>query len=161
MNNVRRLLAVASAAALAGCGSATDSITFKAPSNFTTAASVGPFMQMWTGPQHSALMLMALPTKIDLDKAVTSSDIKDATIQKQATIQICGNQPAVYVSMIGQRETIGSAAPGGAEQKRQIDFLATNANGKTYMAMYMRPVGTPVDTAAEAAIRDICPNKNS
>ena len=160
MKNALWLAALASLAMLAACGSATDSITFKAPSNFTTAASVGPFMQMWTGPQRSALMLMALPTKIDLDKAVTSSDIKDATIEKESTIQICGNQPAVFVSMIGQREAVGSASPGGAEQKRQIDFLATNANGKTYMAMYMRPVGTPADAGAENAIHDVCA-KNS
>lgn len=156
MKSVCRIVVLAVAAVLAGCGSATDSTTFKAPANFTAAASVGPFMQMWKGPQESALMLMALPTKIDLDKAVTSSDIKDAQIKKETTISICANQPAVYVSMIGEHEAFGSPSPGGAVQKRQIDFLATNTNGKTYMAMYIRPLGTPEDPGAESAIHDVC-----
>lgn len=156
MKKDRWLVVCAFAATLAGCGSATDSITFKAPVNYTVAASVGPFMQMWRGPQQSALMLMALPTKIDLDKAVTTADIKGASVEKESKIQICGNQPAIYVSMIGERETFVSAAPGGAQQKRQIDFLATNVNDKTYMTMYIRPVGTPADPSAESAIHDVC-----
>lgn len=156
MKNARWLVVCVLTAVLAGCGSATDSITFKPPANYTVAASVGPFMQMWKGPQQSALMLMALPTKIDLAKAVSSSDIKGAEIEKESTIAICGNQPAIYVSMIGEREAFGSAAPSGAAQKRQIDFLATNVNDKTYMAMYIRPVGTPSDPAAEGAIHNIC-----
>lgn len=156
MKHDRWLVACALTAILAGCGSATDSITFKAPANYTMAASVGPFMQMWKGPQQSALMLMALPTKIDLDKAVTTSDIKGAQVEKESTIQICGNQSAIYVSMIGEREELGSASPGGAQQKRQIDFLATNVNGKTYMAMYIRPVGAPSDAGAQSAIHNVC-----
>jgi hypothetical protein len=161
MKNARLLFVCAFAAVLAGCGSATDSITFKPPANYTMAASVGPFMQMWKGPQQSALMLMALPTKIDLAKAVSSSDIKGAEIEKESTIAICGNQPAYYVSMIGDREEFGSAAPSGAAEKRQIDFLATNVNGKTYMAMYIRPVGAPADAGAEDAIHNVCTSKSA
>ena len=160
MKNARWLVVCALAAMLAGCGSASDSISFKAPANYAVAASVGPFMQMWKGPQHSALMLMALPTKIDLENAVNSADIKGAKIEKESTIAICGNQPAIYVSLIGEREAFGSAAPGGEAEKRQIDFLATNVNDKTYMAMYIRPVGTPADSGAEGAIHNIC-SKNS
>ncbi|MGA7572321.1 MAG: hypothetical protein WBG27_01390 [Candidatus Aquilonibacter sp.] len=161
MKNARWLVVCVLTAVLAGCGSATDSITFKPPANYTVAASVGPFMQMWKGPQQSALMLMALPTKIDLAKAVSSSDIKGAQIEKESTIAICGDQPAYYVSMIGDREEFGSAGPAGAAEKRQIDFLATNVNDKTYMAMYIRPVGTPADAGAEAAIHNVCANKSS
>ena len=160
MKNARWLVVCALAALLADCGSATDSISFKAPANYTVAASVGPFMQMWKGPAQSALILMALPTKIDLDKAVTTADIKGAQVEKESTIRICGNQSAIYVSVIGEHETFGSSAPGGTEQKRQIDFLATNVNDKTYMAMYIRPVGTPADGGAEAAIHNVC-TKNS
>jgi hypothetical protein len=119
-------------------------------------------MQLWKGPNETALMLMALPTQVDLNKAVTSTDIKDAEVQKTSKVQICGDQPAIYVSMIGTESTsfTGSSAPSGTsatEEKHQIDLLATNARGKTYMAMYIRPVGTPADPAAEGAIHNVCP----
>jgi hypothetical protein len=156
MNARRWFAGLVSLAALAGCGSATDAVTFKAPAGFTSAFSVGPFMQLWTGPQDSALMLMALPKKVDLNQAINSSSVRDAQIEKQAAVKICGNQPALYISMIGtSHTTIGSPAP--AAHKSQIDMIATEVNDKTYMAMYMRPVGAPADAAAETAIHDVCP----
>ncbi|HTU69418.1 MAG TPA: hypothetical protein VMF11_03775 [Candidatus Baltobacteraceae bacterium] len=158
MNLHRCFSGAAAIAVLASCGSAGEALTFKAPAGYTSVMSLGPFMQMWRGPNQGVLMLMAMPTEIDLDKAVSSSDVRDAEIQKKATIRICGGgQQAVYVSMIGERDVLGSPAPGSNAEKRQIDFLATNANGKTYMAMYMRPLGTPQDPAAEGAIHEICP----
>ena len=141
--------------ALDGCGSATDAVTFKAPANYASAAQLGPFMQIWKGPRDNSLMLMALPTKVDLDKAMTSSNVKDAHVLKQSSIQICGNQPAYVVSMIGSGESLGSS-PGVTREKRQVDLLATDVGGKTYMAIYARPVGTPADSAAEDAIRNVC-----
>jgi hypothetical protein len=143
---------------LTGCGSATDAVTFKAPANYTAAAQIGPFMQLWRGPNHNSLALMAFPAKIDLDKATTNSDIKNAQVVKHSTIQICGNQSAYYVSMIGEHDVPGTASPGAAstEEKRQIDLLATDVGGKTYMAMYIRPIGTAADDAAEDAIRNVC-----
>jgi len=146
------LAVLACASTLAGCGSATDAVTFKAPANYTSAAQIGPFMQLWKGPQDNSLALMAFPAKIDLDKATTGSDIKNAQVIKHAMIRICGDQQAYYVSMIGEHADSG-AAPG---QKRLIDVLATDVNGKTYLAMYIRPVGTSADTAAEDAIRNVC-----
>ena len=151
------VLAVSACAfALTGCGSASDAVTFKAPASYASAAQIGPFMQVWRGPQQSSLALMAFPGKIDLDKAMTSSNVKDAQVLKQSTIQICGNQPAYYVSMIGNGEAFGTSSPGVTNEKRQVDLLVTDVGGKTYMAMYVRLVGTSADPAAEDAIRNVC-----
>ncbi len=150
------ITAFACAFALAGCGSASDAVTFKPPADYASAAQIGPFMQVWRGPQRGALVLMALPTKVDLDKAMTSSNIKDAQVLKQSSIQICGNQPAYYVSMIGNGETF-SASPGVTVEKRQVELIATDVSGKTYMAIYVRPIGSPADSAAEGSIRNVCP----
>lgn len=143
---------------ITGCGSATDAVTFKAPANYTSAAQIGPFMQLWRGPNHNSLALMAFPAKIDLDKATTNSNIKNAQVVKQSTIRICGSQTAYYVSMIGNEATAGAgtSSPGAADEKRQIDLLATDVDGKTYMAMYIRPLGTTADKAAEDAIHNVC-----
>jgi hypothetical protein len=150
------LAACACAFALAGCGSATDAVTFKPPANYASAAQVGPFMQLWRGPQHSSLMLIAFPTKIDLDKAMTGSNFKDAQVIKQSSLQICGNQAGYYVSMIGSGDSLATSSPGIRMEKHQVDLIATDAGGKTYMAMYVRPVGSPADTGAEDAIRNVC-----
>ena len=158
--SMARLLPLAAvvtfACALAGCGSATDAVTFKPPANYASAAQLGPFMHLWRGPQRSALVLMAFPTKIDFDEAITSSNVKDARVLKQSSIRICGNQPAYYASMIGEGDSFGTATPGVTVEKRQVDLLMTDVGGRTYMAMYVRPVGTPEDTAAEDAIRNVC-----
>ncbi|MGD0966845.1 MAG: hypothetical protein ABR949_01055 [Candidatus Aquilonibacter sp.] len=147
----------ACAFALAGCGSATDAVTFKPPASYASAAQVGPFMQLWRGPLHSSLMLIAFPTKIDLDKAMTGSNFKDAQVIKQSSLQICGDQPAYYVSMIGTGDSLAtSSSPGIRMEKHQVDLIATDAGGKTYMAMYVRPVGSAADAAAEDAIRNVC-----
>jgi hypothetical protein len=157
MNVQRTIGAFAVIGALAGCGSATDAVTFKPPPGFTPSVSVGPFMQAWSGPNKSMMMLMAMPTKMDLQKTISSSTVSNARIQKQSTIDICGNQPALYAQMIGNRQGSESPAAGAKDQKEQIEFLATNANGKTYMAMYLRPLGTPLDSKAEAALHNVCP----
>ncbi|HTC31201.1 MAG TPA: hypothetical protein VK702_10765 [Candidatus Acidoferrum sp.] len=156
MRRLATFLICACAFALAGCGSATDAVTFKPPANYASAAQIGPFMQLWRGPQHSSMMLMAFPTKIDLDKAMTGSNFKDAQVLKQSSLQICGNQPAYYVSMIGTGDSLGSSSPGIRLEKHQVDLIATDAGGKTYMAMYVRPIGSPADATAESAIRNVC-----
>jgi hypothetical protein len=153
MNTRRWFAGLVSVAALAGCGSATDAVTFKAPAGFTSTVSVGPFMQMWSGPKETALMLLSLPKKIDLDQAVSNTNVQDAQVEKQSKINICDNQPALFISMIGSSHEASS----GNASKRQIDLIATVVNDKTYMGMYMRPVGAPADPAAESAIKNICP----
>jgi hypothetical protein len=154
--NARCLFAgLLSISVLAGCGSATDAVTFKAPAGYTSAFSAGPFMEMWMGPKEHAVMLIALPKKIDLSQAVTNSSVQDARVEKSQPVKICGAQPALYISMVGTGQSLGTPAP--AAEKRQIDMIATVVNDKTYMALYMRPVGAAADPAAESAIHQICP----
>jgi hypothetical protein len=153
--SLQRSIAIAAAVVvLAGCGSAADSVTFEAPSGYTQTASIGPFMQIWSGPKQNRLMLMALPTQVDIHKAVSNSNVQDEHVEQQAQIEICGHQPAYYVSMTG---TSSDPAGSGPKTRHQVDFLATAANGKTYIAMYFRPVGTPADPSAESAIHNVCP----
>jgi hypothetical protein len=141
---------------LSACGSATDAVTFKAPPGFKLDVSVGPFMQTWSGPHGSVMMLMAIPTKIDLTKRIENSPVGSAKVERDEPLTICGNQPARLGEMTGTGVQVGSPVPSG-NQLQQIDFLATSVNGKSYMAMYVRPEHQPADPAAEAALRNICP----
>jgi hypothetical protein len=151
---LRRMLATIALTALAACGSATDSITFQAPPGYTQAASIGPFLQVWrTSDTQNLITLFALPTKIDLDRAMSQSDIKDAEVKSKGAITICGSQPAVFADIVGESKSTGGETP----HRMRIEFIATNANDKTYMAMYLRPVDAAANPAAEAAIRKICP----
>lgn len=157
MSMHRWLIVLGVIVALVGCGSATDATSFQAPPGWTTAVSVGPFAQVWRGPKHGGIVLMALPTKIEFDTIVTSTDVKDAQVLKQQALRICGNQDAYYYSMLGEtREYQGTSGTGG-QVKQQIDLVATHLNGKTYLGMYIRPKDTAEDPAAETAIKGICP----
>jgi hypothetical protein len=144
-------------AALAGCGSATDATSFTAPPGYTTAVSIGPFARVWRGPNHGGIVLMVLPTQIEYKDIVINSDVKDAQVLKAQGIKICGNQDAYYYLMIGESHQGGTNASGEPAPKEKIDVVATHLGGKTYMAMYVRPIGTGDDTAAETAIRGVCP----
>jgi hypothetical protein len=151
---LRRTFALIALAALAACGSASDSVTFAAPPGYTQAASIGPFVQVWmTADKESLITLVALPVKADLDKAMSQADIKDAEVKAQRNIKICGSQPALFADILGVSKSTGGEVP----HKMRIEFIATNANGKTYMAMYMRPLAAVANPAAEAAIQNICP----
>jgi hypothetical protein len=151
----RAIAAIALAGALTACGSATDHVTFAPPPAYKSAVSMGPFGQMWSGPNDNMMMLMALPTQLDLNKSAANSPVKNATIENETKIKICGDQPALFVNMVGNSET---GSDNAKKQKPQlIEFLATNAGGKTYMVMYIRPKGTPADTSAEADLHNVCP----
>ena len=152
---MRRLTALALFAALAACGTASDAVTFRAPPGFTQAASIGPFVEVWnTADKQSILTLMALPAKIDLQNAMSQSNIQDAQVKLKQNVKICGNQQAIFADIVGASKT---ATTGQAPHKMNIEFLATNIHEKTYMAVYMRPLNAPVDAAADRAIRNICP----
>lgn len=142
--------------ALAGCGSATDAITFQAPPHYKAQASIGPFAQIWAGPDHNMIMVMALPTKIDLSKRADNSG---NVIESDRQITICGGQPARFMTMRGTGFTVGGASPDPKSHPQNIEYLATIVSGKTYMAIYSRPLGESPDPAAEAAIHNICPRR--
>ena len=155
--NHRAVALIVLACLLSGCGSASDAVTFTAPPGYKADVSIGPFAQTWSGPGHSLVMLMALPTKLDLDKPIQGSPVGNATVQRDQKITICTNQPARFGEMIGSAEVGSSPDPRQKGRNQEIEFVATAVNGKTYMALYARPLGSPPDRSAESAIRNICP----
>jgi hypothetical protein len=112
-------------------------------------------MQLWESSPHTVMVLIALPNQIDLDKAMQQSTLKDTKVQKREDVRICGgSQDAIFVMAEGETQT----ATGSKDSRpSEVEFLATNFKGKTYMAMYARPLHTAADPAAEAAIRNVCP----
>ena len=155
MNVVRGATAVLALAAVTACGSASDAVTFTAPAGFVEKASIGPFVQVWAEEStDSAIVLTALPTKMDLHEAVQGSGVKGAQIDKEKMITICGNQSALYADLVGGHITVGT---GKAPKPMRVELVATVAGGKSYVAVYTRPVKAPANTAAEAAIEKLCP----
>lgn len=156
MSMHRWLMSAGAVVALAACGSATDATTFQPPPGYTAAVSVGPLFKVWRGPKsrREGIVFMALPTEIEYSKIGDNTTVQDAQILKHADLKICGSQDAYYLSMIGKTQEAQSADPG---EKELIDVVATHLNGKTYMAMYIRPRGTAGDPAAESALKGICP----
>lgn len=153
---MKKLIAGVSLLALAACGSATDSVTFTAPPEYTSKASLGPFMQMWQGKTpHDVIILMALPVAGDLNKAMDQSSVKGADFKEAQKISICDNQPAIFAEGRGDMNT-GSSSDKDTK-KSDIEIIATQVKGKTYLAMYGRPLNAPADPAAEKAIKNVCP----
>ncbi|MEO7203197.1 MAG: hypothetical protein ABIZ82_11460 [Candidatus Tumulicola sp.] len=62
-------------------------------------------------------------------------------------ITICGNHPAMFLT---QKHDPGQL----------WEAVSTNWNSHRYMAVYVRPVSTAPDPAAETAIRTICLTRN-
>lgn len=154
--NARLFLVAAAVAVLTACGSATDAVTFQAPPSFHSKASIGPFMQIWEAGPHNVLILMSLPVQTDINKAMDQANLKDAKVQKNERIKLCGGtQDAVFAQVEGTATT--GAGDTGKSEPSEIEFVATNVKGKTYMAMYARPLNASADPAAEAAVRNICP----
>lgn len=132
--------------ALAGCGSPSDHLSFKAPAMYQAPKNMFGMAQLWsTADGTQALMLMKLPVKMDPKHAVNNAGVKNATLKSQQTIEICGNQPATHVVM----ESTGKS-------RNTMDMVMTTSGGSSYMAMYSHPVGTPADHASEEAIRSLC-----
>lgn len=155
--NHRTIAFVTTAALLTACGSASDAVTFKAPPGYVAQVSIGPFAQTWQGPHDGVLMLMAIPKPLDLNKPLQTAPIASGKIERDEAIAICGNQPARYAEMTASKVVVGSATPDAEDRPEAIDFVATAIGGKTYMAIYIRPVGTAADPAAQAALRNVCP----
>jgi hypothetical protein len=147
-----RYCAVVLLCALAACGSASDSTTFAVPPGYVQQASLGPFFQMWKNDK-SVIGLMALPVKADLHTAVSQTSLKDATVTSQKDITICNGQPAVLMDAQGNVNVGDEKNP----EHGRAEVIATEVAGKTYIAMYIRPMTASADPAADAAIRNVCP----
>jgi hypothetical protein len=86
------------------------------------------------------------PKSKDFIVARQMSDPRPATpaIGEQRTqMQICGFHAAYYGT--------GSLTTG-----QEAEYVDTDWYGKRYMAIYIRPAGSPPNPAAEAALRTLC-----
>ena len=111
-------------------------------------------MQLWAAAPHNDIMLLSMPTQIEWDKTLSQADLNDARLQKKERIKICnGKQDALFVIMQGESKVDNDST----SMPSEIQFLATDVRGKTYMAMYARPLHSPADPAAQSAIRNVCP----
>jgi hypothetical protein len=154
---MKRAIAAAlfASAALSGCGSVTAGIDFKAPAGWTATPSILGRMQMWTkksadNKDVDMVMLIRGSSTIDL-KNIPQAGVGTITTEKQATITICGDRKAQFMSGI---------AAGHSGQKQTMEMVSATVGQDGYMAVYIRPQAEPADTEAETAIRSLCPAKS-
>lgn len=138
--------------ALTGCGltsSPADNLTFKAPAGWRGSPGMMGFMQFWTSPssRNEVLMLFKSPKPLAVNEVFNSADLKDADVEAQKAITICGKQPAQYFKARGSLK---------GNSNSNVEMVMTNAAGTTYMAMYVYPNGVQTNADAEAALRELC-----
>ena len=143
---------------LAGCGSATDGLAFKAPAGWTSFPSFLGFghMAMWfkkgADSKHDHVLILVRgqsASTIDL-KTMPQAGFGNIKGEKQSTISICGNQRAQYL--------VASATGKGGENET-MEMVSTPVGDQSYIAIYVRPQADKPDRDAEAAIRSICAAK--
>jgi hypothetical protein len=117
-------------------------------------------MEIWTkgnDPNQSAILLMKMPVKMDEKNFtmpdLTSAGVKDAKVTSSKRTVICGDQPAMIMTVTG------TSSKGDSSKPEDLNMVMTSAAGATYMAMYMRPHGEATDTGAANAINNVCAKK--
>jgi hypothetical protein len=135
-----------------GCGftsSPADNLTFKAPAGWPSSPGIMGFMQFWKAPNGNkeVLMLFKSPKPLQAHDVFNSANLKDAKVETQKPITICGSQPAEFF------QAQGTSSQGG---NSNIEMVMTNAAGSTYLAMYIYPVGGSPNGDAAAALRELC-----
>lgn len=142
---------------LAGCGSVTAGLNFKAPAGWTTFSLIGRF-QMWIKPspdkKDDAQMLFLVrgqtATTMDFKSLPQAgSNVRDL---KSSPIKICGNQKAQYVSGVSTSSKNGDMS---------LEMVSAPVGDQSFLAMYIRPQAVKPDPAAETAIRSLCPAKTT
>jgi hypothetical protein len=143
-------------AALAGCGSVTNGIDFKAPAGWTSTPSILGRMQAWmkkardNKQDEMVFLVRGSNTNVDI-KNIPQAGLGSISMAKQTTITICGNQKAQFVSGVGS---------GHGGQKQVMEMVSATVGQDGFVGMYLRPVSDPADPAAEAAIRSLCAAKS-
>lgn len=150
-----RALPLFCALALGGCGltaSPADGLNFKAPSGWQSSPGIMGFMQFWKAPDSNkeVLMLFKSPKPMDTKDVFSNAKLKDATVERQQAIKICGNQPAVFI-----KATANSAA-NGSHQQSQVQMVMSTAGQSTFIAMYMYPTNAAPNQEAASALRELC-----
>ena len=102
--------------------------------------------QVWEvpGAHKELLTLIRMPFVANQNKALQDSNFKDAQLERQEKIKICGNQAATHFSLVKTREG------------QRIDAIMSSVGGKTYLAMYGYPEKSAPGRDAEIAIRELC-----
>lgn len=147
--------AMLGAVALGGCAfssSPADALQFAPPPGWRSSPAFLGFMQFWrpAADDREVLMLFRSPRQVDPNQIFADSrvegNVKDVTVERRTKVYICGAQPAQYF------EARGTSSHG----ETHVDMMITNIAGKTYFAMYARPIELPANPVAEAALRELC-----
>jgi hypothetical protein len=150
-------LALFGAVATAACGGLTKSpaegLTFKAPADWTSSPGIMGMMQFWTSSdKKQVLMLFKVPADFKTDQAFNSAEVKDAHVESQKAIKVCGSQDADYTKAIATSSRTGD--------DNNLEMVTTKTADGVLMAMYIYPIGTQPDATADAAIYQLCPAKS-
>ena len=139
---------IACAVTLASCSSPTQSINFQAPSGWSGTPSFFGF-QAWTSPDKKQVLLLArLPVSANMNTAMQQSNFQSMQTTAQKRIKICGNQPAVEITGRGENR--------GNQTEQEMEMIFTSYSNATYLSIYSRDVGEPVNAQAEAALTELC-----
>jgi hypothetical protein len=144
--------------ALAACSGLTKSpaegLNFKAPDGWKSTPGIMGIMQLWSsGTGKEVLMLFHAPADWKADQALDSANVKDAQVEEQRAVKICGDQNAQFVKM---RAT---STHGDGDQNVQM-MTSKAVDGGTYLALYIYPIAAQPDAQAQAAIYELCPVKS-
>ena len=143
--------------ATAGCGlsaSPADGLRFQAPPGWRPSPGVLGFMQFWRPPSgaREVLMIFKSPKKLSANDVYSSANMqgafKNVTVLRKQTLQICGNQRALFVQ---------GRATSRNDTESNVDIVITDVLGTSYMAMYLRPIDAAANPQAEAALHELCP----
>jgi hypothetical protein len=156
MRILRYVIAALAVLGTVACGGLTKSpaegLTFKAPADWTSSPGIMGMMQFWTSSdKKQVLMLFRVPADFKTDQAFNSAEVKDAHIESQKAIKVCGSQAADYMKAIATSSRTGD--------DNNLEMVSTKTADGALMAMYIYPIGTQPDTAAGAAIYQLCPAK--
>jgi len=148
--------ALCAAVATAACGGLTkspaDGLTFTSPAGWTSSPGIMGMMQFWTSSdKKQMLMLFKVPADFKTDQAFSSADVKDAHVETQRDLKICGNTNAQYVKAIATSSRTGD--------DNNLEMVTAKSPDGALMAMYIYPIGAKPDDTAAAAIYQLCPAK--
>lgn len=140
-----------------GCSfsaSPADDLRFQAPPGWRSSPGIMGFMQFWRSPTNDQEILMLfrspkpLPAGDIFSNQQMQETLKDVVVTRRSRIEICGNQPATYI------EARGTSSKGGDET---VEMVMTTARNTSYFAMYVRPIASPPNEQAAAALKELCP----
>lgn len=153
-------LLAAAAVTLTGCANLTKSpaqgLTFKPPAGWTASPGIFGVTQIWVSPKTAAgtqeLLLLKLPVVATSRDIIDQGQFQNAHIQVRRHVTICGNASATYVQF--------NATARSQHQDVEGETVMTARNGKTLVAMYIRPLGAKADPQVAASIYQLCPAKS-